>query len=71
MTKTHQARDSLAKETPINPRTGRVWTLVDHEVSDQVSAVELALGTKEKARKFLQESGLITRTGKLPKRYGG
>ena len=59
-------------DTLINPRTGRPWTLADAEVSRELDAeLEAMKKQPELARQFLQELGLITKTGRLTRRYGG
>lgn len=56
----------------INPRTGRPWRLTDPEIKAELDA-ELKKWTKtpELARQYLIKHGFLTKTGKLPKKYGG
>lgn len=62
----------LVKESPINPRTGRVWTLVDDEVRDGVDASKKrVLKDSASAVKFLKSGGFLDSKGKLSKKYGG
>lgn len=49
--------------------------MTQEELKKELKAIRKAgkeiSATKESARKFLYENGFITKTGKLPKRYGG
>lgn len=72
MATTHRVNPSLAKESPINPKTGRVWSLVDPEVQGGVDALKAELRDPVKAEAFLKKAGFLSaKTGKLTKRYGG
>ncbi len=64
--------ERLLKESPINPRTGRVWTLADNEIAKSVDAVDKRiLKTKASALDFLKHEGFVTAGGKLSGKYGG
>ena len=48
------------------------YTLTDPEVSAKLVALEMALiGSKEESIKFLKKVGIINRSGKLAKNFGG
>lgn len=68
----HKVTRSLTTESPINPKTGRVWSLVDPEVQEGVEALKAELRDPAKAEAFLKKAGFLTaKTGKLTRRYGG
>jgi hypothetical protein len=62
----------LVKESPINPKTGRVWTLADAELKTGVDATQKRLlKDRDSALRYLRDAGFITPTGRLSKKYGG
>ena len=62
----------LVQDSPVNPRTGRVWTLVDDEVKSSVDATKKrVLKSPVAALKFLKSEGFVDSKGKLSKKYGG
>lgn len=68
----HDVNKSLTKETLINPKTGRPWSLIDPEVREGLHALQAELRDPSRAQAFLQEAGFLTlKSGKLTKRYGG
>lgn len=72
MTTDRNAASRLLLESPVNPRTGRTWTLVDDEI--KVSAAEAkksVLKSSTAALKFLKSGGFVDAKGKLAKKYGG
>ena len=70
--KVHKAEKSLAIESSsINPKTDRVWSLVDPEAQQQVTALRGRLQDPAGAIAILQSAGLLTPKGKWSKRYGG
>jgi hypothetical protein len=71
MTTSHKSVPNLFLESPINPRTGRIWSLADAEVAPELEKLTKKLTTPEKAREFLNQVGLVDKTGKLKKAYGG
>ncbi|MEO8057273.1 MAG: hypothetical protein ABI671_03030 [Burkholderiales bacterium] len=72
MATTSEAAGRLLQESPVNPRTGRVWTLVDEEVRAGVDASKKQmLKTPASALKFLKAEGFVNSDGKLAKKYGG
>jgi Cu2+-containing amine oxidase len=62
----------LLLESPVNPKTGRTWTLADAEVKTTVAdAKKRVLKSSTTAMKFLKSGGFVDARGKLAKKYGG
>jgi hypothetical protein len=55
---------------PLNAR-GRPWRLSDPEAQPCLDALEAELKDPAAARAWLTRNGFLTKTGKLPKKYGG
>lgn len=56
----------------INPSTGQLWRLSDPEIKIELKAELAAMkADPQKALQLLQDMGLLTATGRLPRRYGG
>ena len=68
MSATHRA--STVVRFGLNPTTGRPWTLADAQVKTEVGA-ELASMNSGLAVARLRSLGILTPTGRLPKKYGG
>lgn len=70
-TTTHKAEPALVRD-PINPKTGRAWTLADPEISAELDRdLQDMKRHPEKAKRLLQEVGILNKKGKLARRYGG
>lgn len=52
----------------INPTTGRPWTLADPEISAELDR-EACEMSRDDAVRFLQQIGLLTKSGNLSSRY--
>jgi hypothetical protein len=62
----------LIKASPINPRTGKVWSLNDAELKAGLAATQRnLLKTRESALQFLKDAGFVTAKGRLARKYGG
>lgn len=60
------------RRAPVNPRTGKPWSLADKEIRTELSdELKQMRGKPALAEQFLKDLGVLTPTGKLSKRYGG
>lgn len=72
MSTDRDAARRLLLESPVNPRTGRAWTLADEEIKTSVAeAKKRVLKSSTTAMKFLKSGGFVDAKGKLAKKYGG